>query len=31
VISQARGGDWSGAERAGYQFRRQHPFVRAGR
>jgi hypothetical protein len=30
VIVQARGGDWPRAEKAGYQFRKKRPFVRAG-
>jgi len=28
--SKARRGDWAGAERAGYEFRKQHPFVKEG-
>ncbi len=30
-INKARAGDWSGAEKDGYEFRRQHPFVKEGR
>jgi hypothetical protein len=30
IINKARGGDWSGAEKAGYEFRKKHPFVAAG-
>jgi hypothetical protein len=30
VIGQARRGQWSGAEEAAYQFRKQRPFVREG-
>ncbi len=30
VIQKARARDWAGAERAGYEFRKQHPFVREG-
>jgi hypothetical protein len=25
-INKARGGDWPGAEKDGYEFRKQHPF-----
>jgi len=30
LINKARGGDWSGAEKDGYEFRKKHPFVAAG-
>jgi hypothetical protein len=30
VIDRARGGDWSGAEKDGYRFRKSHPFVEEG-
>jgi hypothetical protein len=30
IISKARGGDWSGAENDGYEFRKKHPFVKEG-
>jgi hypothetical protein len=30
VINKARGGDWSGAESDGYEFRKKHPFVKEG-
>jgi hypothetical protein len=29
-INKARGGDWQGAEKDGYEFRKRHPFVREG-
>jgi hypothetical protein len=29
-IDKARGGDWSGAEKDGYAFRKKHPFVKEG-
>ena len=31
VIGKGRVGDWAGAERDGYEFRKEHPFVREGR
>jgi hypothetical protein len=30
VIDKARQGDWSGAEKDGYRFRKAHPFVEDG-
>jgi hypothetical protein len=30
VIDKARRGDWSGAEKDGYRFRKAHPFVEEG-
>jgi hypothetical protein len=30
IINKARGGDWSGAEKEGYEFRNRHPFVKEG-
>ena len=30
-VDRAREGDWPGAERDGYAFRRKHPFVEDGR
>ena len=30
IIAKARAGDWAGAERDGYEFRRKRPFVREG-
>ena len=30
IINQARAGDWHGAEKAGYEFRKKHPFVKEG-
>jgi hypothetical protein len=29
-INTARGGDWPGAEKEGYEFRKKHPFVKEG-
>jgi hypothetical protein len=29
-INKARGGDWLGAEKDGYEFRKKHPFVKEG-
>jgi hypothetical protein len=31
IIARARGGDWAGAEKDGYDFRKKHPFVIEGR
>src|ERR1700722_2832356 len=31
VINKARAGDWSGAEKDGYEFRKKYPFVKEGR
>ncbi len=28
IITQARAGDWSGAEKAAYEFRERHPYFR---
>jgi hypothetical protein len=30
IVNKARAGDWAGAEKAGYEFRKKHPFVREG-
>ena len=30
VIETARSGDWSAAEKQGYEFRKKHPFVKEG-
>jgi hypothetical protein len=30
VMQKARAGDWTGAEKDGYEFRSKHPFVREG-
>ncbi len=29
-VGKARAGDWSGAEKDAYKFRREHPFVKEG-
>jgi len=29
-IAKARGGDWTGSEKDGYEFRKRHPFVQEG-
>jgi len=29
-VDKARAGDWSGAEKDGYEFRKKHPFVKEG-
>ena len=30
VIAKARTGDWIGSEKLGYEFRKEHPFVKEG-
>ena len=30
IINKARAGDWPGAEKDGYEFRKSHPFVMEG-
>jgi len=30
IIDKARSGDWSGAEKDGYEFRKKHPFLKDG-
>ncbi len=30
IIETARSGDWTSAEKQGYEFRKRHPFVREG-
>ena len=30
IVETARSGDWQAAEKAGYEFRKEHPFVKEG-